>query len=185
MSSISPWIVTQEALAPFRMPLNARPEGDPQALPYLHSAHDRAHGGFDIELEAWLQTPTQRALGEPGLQITQTHLKHLYWSFGQMLAHHASNGCNMRSGDLLGSGTISGPTDESRACITEITQAAKVPLDVGHGETRIALQDGDAITLRAKARHAGAVSIGFGECTGVVLSAPVYPHLESSAGAGA
>ncbi len=185
MSSISPWIVTQEALAPFRMPLNARPEGDPQALPYLCSVHDQTHGGFDIELEAWLQTPSQRALGETGLQITQTHLKHLYWSFGQMLAHHASNGCNMRSGDLLGSGTISGPTDESRACITEITQAAKAPLDVGHGETRIALQDGDAITLRAKARRAGAVSIGFGECTGVVLSAPIYPHLASSAGAGA
>ncbi len=175
MSSISPWIVTQEALAPFRIPQQARPASDPKALPYLDSALDQAQGGFDIELQAWLQTATQRALGEPGQQITQTHLKHLYWTFGQMLAHHTSNGCNMKSGDLLGSGTISGPSDDSRACITEITHAAKVPLDVGHGETRIALQDGDAITLKAKANHASAVPIGFGECTGVVLAAPVYP----------
>ena len=175
MSSISPWIVTREALAPFRIPQQAKAPSDPQALPYLQSAIDQGQGGFDIELQAWLQTATQRSLGEPGQQITQTHLKHLYWSFAQMLTHHTSNGCNMRSGDLIGSGTISGPSDESRACITEITQASKVPLDVGHGETRIALQDGDAITLKAKAKNATAVPIGFGECTGVVLPSPVYP----------
>jgi fumarylacetoacetase len=180
MSSISPWIVTQEALLPFRIPQQARAAGDPRALPYLQSAWDRAQGGFDIEMQAWLQTATQRALGEPGLQITQTHLKHLYWTFGQMLTHHTSNGCNLRSGDLLGSGTVSGPTDESRACITEITHAAKVPLAVGHGETRIDLQDGDAITLKAKAKNATAVSIGFGECTGVVLAAAAYLNPQES-----
>ena len=104
-------------------------------------------------------------------RITRSHLKHLYWTFGQMLAHHSSNGCNMNPGDLIGSGTISGPTDESRACITEITEAGKKPLKLSSGESRTALEDGDEITLSAWAKKEGHVSIGFGQCVGTILSA--------------
>jgi fumarylacetoacetase len=166
ISSISPWIVTQEALAPFRLPAPARPDGDPTPLPHLADAGDRAEGGIDIALEAWLSTPSRRAAGEGPLRITSTHLQNLYWTFGQMLAHHASNGCNLRPGDLIGSGTISGADDAARACITELTNAGADPLKVGPEEFRTALEDGDEIVLRARAQRPGAVSIGFGECRG-------------------
>jgi fumarylacetoacetase len=171
ISSISPWIVTQEALAPFRLPAPPRPAGDPAPLPHLNGKKDQAEGGLDIALEAWLSTPARREAQEPPLRITQTHLQNLYWTFGQMLAHHASNGCNLRPGDLIGSGTISGAEDTARACITELTNAGADPLPVGQGETRTALQDGDEIILKARAIHAGAVSIGFGECRGRISPA--------------
>ncbi|HEY4318569.1 MAG TPA: fumarylacetoacetase [Herbaspirillum sp.] len=171
ISSISPWIVTQEALAPFRLPAPTRPAGDPAPLPHLDGKKDRAEGGLDIALEAWLSTPARREAQQPPLRITQTHLQNLYWTFGQMLTHHASNGCNLRPGDLIGSGTISGAEDSARACITELTNAGADPLPVGQGETRTALQDGDEIILKARAVHAGAVSIGFGECRGRIAPA--------------
>jgi len=166
ISSISPWIVTQEALAPFRLPAPPRAEGDPQPLPHLSDARDQQEGGIDIGLEAWLSTPSRRAAGEGPLRITSTHLQNLYWTFGQMLAHHSSNGCNLRPGDLIGSGTISGLDDAARACITELTNAGADPLKVGPEEFRTALEDGDEIVLRARAARAGAVTIGFGECRG-------------------
>jgi fumarylacetoacetase len=171
ISSISPWIVTQEALAPFRLPAPPRAAGDPALLAHLNGKQDQAQGGLDISLEAWLSTPTQREAQQPPQRITQTHLQNLYWTFGQMLAHHASNGCNLRPGDLIGSGTISGADDSARACITELTNAGADPLPVGNGETRTALQDGDEIILKARATHAGAVSIGFGECRGRIAAA--------------
>jgi fumarylacetoacetase len=171
ISSISPWIVTQEALAPFRLPAPPRPAGDPAPLPHLNGASDQAQGGIDITLEAWLSTPMRRAAGEAPLRITRTHLQNLYWTFGQMLTHHASNGCNLRPGDLIGSGTISGLEDEARACITELTNAGADPLPVGQGESRTALENGDEIVLRARAERAGAVTIGFGECRGRIAPA--------------
>ncbi|MFZ6645876.1 fumarylacetoacetase [Undibacterium sp. TJN25] len=177
VSSISPWIVTQEALAPFRLPSPPRPAGDPAPLPHLADARDQAEGGIDIDLEALLSTPARRAAGEGPLRITKTHLQNLYWTFGQMMAHHTSNGCNLRPGDLIGSGTISGADDSARACITELTNAGKDPLKVGPEEFRTALEDGDEIMLRARASRDGMVSIGFGECIG-----RIEPAYDLSAG---
>jgi fumarylacetoacetase len=176
ISSISPWIVTEEALAPFRLPAPPRPAGDPAPLPHLNGAADQAEGGIDIALEAWISTAAQRAAGRGPVRITQTHLQNLYWTFGQMLTHHASNGCNLRPGDLIGSGTISGESDASRACITELTNAGKDPLPVGEGEFRTALEDGDEIILKARASHGDAVPIGFGECRGRIEPARAWPE---------
>jgi fumarylacetoacetase len=175
ITSISPWIVTEEALLPFRLPAPRRPEGDPAPLPHLNGEIDQAEGGIDIALEAWLSTSSQRQGGQSPVRITQTHLQNLYWTFGQMLAHHASNGCNLRPGDLIGSGTISGESDISRACLTELTNAGKDPLPAGNGEFRTELQDGDEIILRARAARDGAVTIGFGECRGRVHAARQWP----------
>jgi fumarylacetoacetase len=175
ISSISPWIVTEEALAPFRLPAPPRAADDPAPLPYLNGAVDQAEGGIDIALEAWISTPAQRNAQRSPVRITQTHLQNLYWSFGQMLTHHASNGCNLRPGDLIGSGTISGESDLARACITELTNAGADPLPVGEGEFRTALNDGDEIILKARASHEGAVSIGFGECRGRIEPAKSWP----------
>ncbi|CAG4909770.1 fumarylacetoacetase [Paraburkholderia gardini] len=170
-SSLSPWIVTGEALAPFRKPAAPRGAGDPAILPHLHGALDQASGGLDLELEALLSTARLREAGAAPVRITQTHLDNLYWTFAQMVAHHTSNGCNLRTGDLLGSGTISGAADVSRACLTELSNAGKNPLALPNGETRTALEDGDEIVLRARASRPGAVTIGFGECRGRIAPA--------------
>jgi fumarylacetoacetase len=114
----------------------------------------------------------------PAMQITHTHPDNLYWTFAQMIAHHSSNGCNLRTGDLLGSGTISGASDASRACLTELSEAGKKPLALPNGESRVALEDGDEIVLSARASAPGAVSIGFGECRGRIAAALPYPHAE-------
>jgi fumarylacetoacetase len=134
---------------------------------------DQEFGGLAIEVEAFIRSGQQQAKDLAAQRISKSHLKHLYWTFGQMIAHHSSNGCNMNPGDLIGSGTISGPSDESRACITEITEAGKKPLQLTSGEHRTALEDGDEITLRAWAKKDGYVAIGFGDCVGKVLPAKV------------
>jgi fumarylacetoacetase len=170
-SSLSPWIVTAEALAPFARSAPPRAAGDPPILAHLHGVQDQQSGGLDIELEAYLSTTQLREAGAEPVRITRTHLNNLYWTFAQMVTHHASNGCNLRTGDLLGSGTISGASDESRACITELTNAGKDPLQLPNGETRTALEDGDEIVFRAHAVRAGAVTIGFGECRGRIAPA--------------
>jgi fumarylacetoacetase len=175
MSTIAPWIVTEEALLPFRMPATPRAEGDPAILPHLAGARDQAEGGIDIALEASISSARQRGAGQPGTVITRTHLSNLYWTFGQMLTHHASNGCNLRPGDLLGSGTISGADDLARACITELTNAGRDPLALGNGEQRTALEDGDEMVFRARAARDGAVTIGFGECRGRIVAARDWP----------
>lgn len=175
MSTISPWIVTEEALLPFRLPAPPRGVGDPAPLPYLFGERDQAEGGIDIALEAAIWSSQQRSAGQSATLITQTHLQNLYWTFGQMLTHHASNGCNLRPGDLLGSGTISGADDMARACITELTNAGRNPLALGNGELRTALEDGDEIVFRARATRDGAVSIGFGECRGRIAPARNWP----------
>jgi fumarylacetoacetase len=174
MTTIAPWIVTEEALAPFRLPAPPRAPGDPAPLPHLHGIADQREGGIDIRLEAWISTTRQRAAGDADTRITSTHLQNLYWTFGQMLTHHASNGCNLRPGDLLGSGTISGEEDASRACITELTNAGATPLVIGE-ETRTALEDGDEMLFRARAVRDGAVTIGFGECRGRIEPARAWP----------
>ena len=165
-TTISPWIVTMEALAPFRIPFT-RPEGDPQPLPYLDSPAHRANAAFDIEMEVWLKTP---ACEQP-VRLSRSNLRHAYWSLAQMLTHHASNGCNLQPGDLLGTGTISGPAPEEAGSLLELTAGGKQPITLPNGETRSFLLDGDELGLRAYAQKPGYRRIGFGACDGVIRPA--------------
>jgi len=174
-TTVSPWVVTTEALAPFRAPAFPRPQGDPAPLSYLHSHPDQAAGGFDIELDAYLLTPRMRAEGVEPAHITHTNFIHMYWTFAQMLTHHMSNGCNLQPGDLLGSGTTSGPLDANRACLNELTNRGAQPLKLPNGETRGYLEDGDEVIFRARAARDGFCSIGFGECRARIEPAPSWP----------
>lgn len=169
-TTISPFIVTSEALAPFRTAAASRPAGDPKPLPYLFSESDQREGGIDLVMEAFIQTEAMRRRKEKGVRVTRTNFKDMYWTIAQMLTHHASNGCNFQTGDLIGSGTTSGPTDESRACLAEITVGGN-PIQFLGGEQRTWLEDGDTVTFKAKAQRSGYVSIGFGECSGSILPA--------------
>lgn len=175
-TTVSPWIVTEEALAPFRSRAHPRDPGDPQVLPYLKSEEEEARGGLELKLSASLQSNLMRDRGLAAKVITRTSSRHMYWSFGQMLAHHASNGCNLQSGDLLGSGTISGPAREEMACMTEMTEAGAKPLALGNGEVRAWLEDGDEIILQARAEREGFVGIGFGQCKGRIASSVAWPE---------
>lgn len=170
-STISPWVVTTEALAPFRASLAPRAPDDPQPLPYLYDANDRERGGFDIVVEVWLRTAHMRADAQQPVRLTKGNALDLYWTMAQMLTHHASNGCNMRAGDLLGSGTISGQSPDSRGCLLELTQRGSQPLTLPNGEIRRFLEDGDEVILTAYAERDGSVRIGFGECRGIVEAA--------------
>jgi len=165
-TSVSPWIVTADALAPFRAPAFTRDADDPPPMPHLASPADQESGGIDIGLEAYLATPKMRERGLAPPRVTKTKSTALYWTFAQMVAHHASNGCNLRSGDLIASGTESGPTDESRACIAELNDNGSTPVQLGGGETRIWLEDGDEVIFRGRAERPGHIAIGFGECRG-------------------
>jgi fumarylacetoacetase len=167
-SSISPWIVTMEALAPYRRPFT-RPAGDPQPLPYLDSAFNRQAGAIDMTLEVWLQTAAMRRAGTPALRLSQSNLTDAYWTWAQMLAHHTSNGCNLQRGDLLGSGTLSGPAPGTYASLMELSANGKQPLQLPGGEQRTFLQDGDTVTLRAYCSAAGAARIGLGEVSGTIV----------------
>lgn len=169
-STISPWVVTMEALAPFRAPFS-HPEGDPQPLPYLSSATNSAEGGLDIHLQALIETPAMRAAKVPPAAFTRTNYRHAYWTAAQMLAHHTVNGCNLQPGDLLGTGTLSGPTLDSACALIELTTGGQNPVQLPGGETRTWLQDGDTVILRGWCERPGAVRIGFGECVGTVLPA--------------
>ena len=171
-TTISPWIVTPEALAPFRLPQPPRPDGDPAPLPYLHDAADQAVGALDIQLEATLITAAMRRQGLPPHRLSASAAAHLYWTPAQLVAHHTSGGCNLGPGDLLGTGTISGPTPEAAGSLLELTQGGRAPLTLPSGETRRFLEDGDEITLHARCMRDGAAPIGFGPCTGLVLPAP-------------
>lgn len=174
-TSISPWVVTEEALRPFRAPAFTRGDGEPAPLPYLSSSWDRQHGGYDIRLQAFLATPRMRAAGQDPAVTTDTNFRHMYWTFGQMATHHMSNGCNLLPGDLIGSGTTSGPTHESCACLAEANQRGSVPIGLPGGETRLWLEDGDEVVFRARAERDGFASIGFGECRAIVAPAPAWP----------
>lgn len=169
-TTISPWIVTMEALAPFRTPFT-RDAADPQPLPYLDSAGNRERGGIAIALEVWLQTPAMRARGESALRVSASSFADAYWTPAQLLAHHASNGCNLQPGDLMGSGTQSGPAANQGGSLLELSQGGKQPFDLGNGETRTFLEDGDCVILRGFCESAGARRIGFGDCAGIVLPA--------------
>jgi len=170
-TSISPWVVTAEALAPFRVAASSRPVGDPQPLAYLKDADDQQSGGFDVSVEVYLQTAAMRNAGCPPHRISRGTFRDMYWTFAQMLAHHASNGCDLRPGDLLGSGTISGPAPEARGCLLEITRGGAEPLVLPDGTKRTFLEDGDEVTLRGFCQHPGAARIGFGDCRGTLLPA--------------
>ncbi|HYJ99932.1 MAG TPA: fumarylacetoacetase [Burkholderiaceae bacterium] len=169
-TTISPWVVTQEALAPFRQPF-AHPEGDPQPLPYLDSDANRARGAIDIALEAWLHTETMREHGLPPHRLSQSNFRDAYWTVPQLLAHHSCNGCNLGPGDLLGTGTQSGPSPGQGGSMLELSAGGKQPIALPNGETRSFLADGDTVILRAHCAREGARRIGFGECAGTVLPA--------------
>lgn len=170
-STISPWIVTSEALAPFRAPAFARPAGDPAPLPHLSDPRDAAAGGLNLTLEVSILTAQMRQNASAPHRISRGNFASMYWTVAQMLAHHASNGCNLSPGDLLGSGTISGPTKDSRGCLLELTWRGTEPLHLPDGEERKFLADGDEIIFRAHAEAPGHTRIGFGECRGVILPA--------------
>jgi fumarylacetoacetase len=171
-TSISPWIITAEALAPFRMRQPARPDGDPAPLPYLWDADDQAHGALDLELEVLLCTPAMRARGAAPHRLARGHASHLYWTIAQLLTHHTVNGCNLQAGDLLGTGTISTPTADGLGSLLELTEGGRRPVDLGHSETRTFLEDGDEIIMRARARREGFADIGLGEVRGIIQPAP-------------
>jgi len=167
-STISPWIVTFEALAPYMTPGPARREGDPKPLPYLCAVNDALP---DITLEVLISSAGMRAAGVPPTLVSRSSAANLYWSPAQMLAHHTSTGCNMRPGDLLGTGTISGTEKESRGCLLERTWRGSEPITLGDGSERKFLQDGDEVIMRAWCERQGLPRIGFGECRGVITPA--------------
>jgi fumarylacetoacetase len=171
LTTISPWVVTLEALAPFRIPARARAADEPAPLPYLASAAHAATGGFAISLEVWLRTAAMREAGAEAVRLSHGDFSRMYWTLGQMLTHHASNGCNLRPGDLLASGTVSGPTTDSRGCLLELAWRGTEPVALPNGETRAFLADGDEVILRGWCEAPGAARIGFGECRGTVVAA--------------
>ncbi|PSH02940.1 MAG: fumarylacetoacetase [Acidobacteria bacterium] len=170
-TTVSPWIVTAEALAPFRVSSCHRPAGDPEPLPYLTAPNDAESGGFDMTVEAYLRTSAMREANCPPHRVSRSRLCDMYWTFAQILAHQTSNGCNLRPGDLLASGTLSGPGEDEHGCLLEITRGGARPLLLPDGTQRTFLEDGDEVTLRAFCERSGAVRIGFGECSGTVIAA--------------
>ena len=169
-STISPWIVTLEALAPYREAFT-RPSEDPQPLPYLSSDFNSAHGNIDIRLECLIQTSKMRAAGTAATQLSSSSFRHSYWTVAQMLAHHSVSGCSMNPGDLLGSGTQSGPRPEEAGSILELTRGGKEPITLPNGEQRTFIEDGDTIVMRGHCKRDGAARIGFGEVAATVLPA--------------
>jgi fumarylacetoacetase len=184
-TTVSPYIVTMEALAPFRCPAMARPDGDPKPLPHLFDEHDQSQGGLDITLEVYLASKKMRDEGMEPIRLSRGSFKDMYWTIAQMLTHHSSNGCNMQPGDLLGSGTISGPTKESRGCLLEMTWdgdpfsdpqvikpgTERTAIELPTGEERKFLADGDEIIIRGYCEREGFRRIGFGECRGIIEQA--------------
>ena len=169
-TTISPWIVTMDALVPFRTGWSRLP-GDPQPLPYLASPATYERGAIDIQLEVALETASHRRSGAAPARLSRTSFRHQYWTIGQMVAHHAVGGCNLRSGDLLGSGTISGPTQAEAGALIELTRAGQSPVQLETGETRAFLEDGDAIVMTGWCERAGYARIGFGENRGEIVPA--------------
>jgi fumarylacetoacetase len=170
-TSISPWVVTADALAPFRVPMLARPAGDPETLPYLTSSDNTQRGAIDFTLEVWIRSATMRAKGVEAMRLSRASFREMYWTFAQMLTHHTMNGCNLQPGDLLGSGTVSGKAREEMGCLLERTRRAAEPFDLPTGERRGFLEDGDEVILRGYAERDGVRRIGLGECSGVVTPA--------------
>jgi fumarylacetoacetase len=167
-STVSAWIVTPEALAPFRIQQSPRPAGDPEPLPYLSSKADQLHGAMEIELEVLILTEGLRKEGLPPHRVALSNTRHMYWTPAQLVTHHTCNGCNLGAGDLLGTGTISGPDTDSCGSILEATAGGTTPIRLASGEERRFLEDGDEVILKARSVRQGYGSIGFGECRSVV-----------------
>ena len=170
-TTVSPWVVTLDALEPFRAPAYERPAGDPPPLAYLAGADDAQRGGFDLVLEVWLRTRAMREAGAEPVRLTRGRFADMYWTLAQMVAHHTSNGCNLSPGDLIASGTVSGSTKDSRGSMLELSWRGTEPIALADGETRKFLQDGDEVIMRGTCERPGARRIGFGECRGEVLAA--------------
>ncbi|MGE5199208.1 MAG: fumarylacetoacetase [Rhodospirillaceae bacterium] len=170
-TTVSPWVVTMDALEPFRLAPAARPDGDPAPLPYLTGPANSERGAIDVALGVFIRTARMRAAELPPHRLSTSNLRDLYWTIGQMAAHHASNGCNLRPGDLLASGTVSGPSSDARGCLLELAWRGREPVTLPSGETRSFLEDGDEVIFRGSCRRAGATAIGFGDCRGLVLPA--------------
>jgi fumarylacetoacetase len=168
-TTISPYVVTPEALAPFRIAQVERPEGDPAPLDYLRDADDQRQGAFDIALEVLILTQAMKAKALPPQRLARSNARHLYWTVAQMVAHHACGGCNLMPGDLFGSGTISGPGDDAMGSLLEMTQGGRKSITLASGETRRFLEHGDEVIMRAVAQREGFATIGFGECRGVIV----------------
>lgn len=169
-TTISPWVVTLDALEPFRIPRYRRPDGDPAPLPYLDGEVDRERGGIAITLEVWLFTARMREEGIGPVRLSRTGFEYMYWTLAQMLTHHSSNGCNLQPGDLLASGTVSGPEKDARGCLLELAWRGTEPVALPTGESRKFLEDGDEVILRGYAERPGARRIGLGECRGTLVS---------------
>ena len=169
-TTVSPWVVTLEALEPFRVPWT-RGSGEPQPLGYLDDAALRTRGAIDLQLEVWLETARMRAQGRGAQRLSQSNFRDAYWTLAQMVAHHTVNGCNLQPGDLLGSGTQSGALPEEAGSLLELSVGGKQPIALADGESRAFLEDGDRVMLRGWCERAGAVRIGFGEAAGTVLPA--------------
>jgi len=173
LTSVSPWVISAQALLPFRKPMPPRPQGDPEPLPYLRDEADSATGALAIQLEVALSTERMREEGlRPHVLSTGTADAAMYWSAAQILAHHSSNGCNLQPGDLIGTGTLSTDREEGLGSLLEISRGGKQPVELPSGETRSFLEDGDEVTLRAWCEAEGAIRIAFGECVGRVQPAP-------------
>ena len=169
-TTISPWIVTLEALAPFQTQW-VRPAEDPQPLAYLDSPAVRATGALDLQLEVWLETQRMRATGAPAERLSHASFRDSYWTVAQLVAHHTVNGCNLEAGDLLGSGTQSGPAPAEAGSLLELSQGGKSPITLSSGETRMFLADGDRVIVRGWCERDGFMRVGFGEAAGMVLPA--------------
>jgi fumarylacetoacetase len=167
-TSVSPWVVTAEALAPFHTFAQPRPEGDPKPLPYLYAETDQLQGGLSIELEVLIATAKMREQGTARHRLSRVNFNTMYWTPAQMIAHHASNGCNLEPGDLLASGTVSGPNSDSLGSLLEISQGGREPIALPSGETRTFLEGGDEVIFRGRCADPGFRTIGFGECRGVI-----------------
>jgi fumarylacetoacetase len=174
-TTISPWVVTPEALEPFRSPAFTRPPGDPAPLPHLDSPPNAEGGAVALTVEVYLTSARMRDRGIEPVRLSRGNAADLYWTPAQFIAHHTSNGCDLHPGDLLASGTISGPAKESRGCLLELTWRGAEPLALPGGETRKFLEDGDEVIMRGYCEREGAVRIGFGECRGLVLPAGSEP----------
>jgi fumarylacetoacetase len=170
-TTISPWVVTLDALEPFRAAARPRAAGEPEPLPYLADARDRTRGAYDITLEVWIRTERMRAEGLPAERLSRGTFGGMYWTLAQMLTHHASNGCNLRAGDLLASGTVSGPERDSRGCMLELAWKGTEPVMLANGEKRAFIADGDEVIMRGWCERPGVARVGFGECRAVVLAA--------------
>jgi fumarylacetoacetase len=173
LTTVSPWLVTAEALAPFRRPQPPRPAGDPRPLPYLWDEADQAHGSFALTMEVHLASAAMRAQGLAPLRLSRGTAEAMYWTIAQMVTHHASNGCALQAGDLLGTGTLSGPDEGTQGSLMEITRNGSRHFVLPTGETRTFLEDGDELVLTGRFKAEGFRAIGFGPCAGTVAAARV------------